>query len=481
MSLVASFVEECTRSGRWVRGIMALHGSIDSNDPLVDRARIRLSTIVIGKSWRVALGMMRCSDACHVGEMGAFLYECARSTDVPLSVWTLMSAAVLRGAERNSRAQNFYFLSAAKWTAWHHAVQLFGMLPSPEEESRRKLFDWLTINRAYADADKVRSLDLALIALRVSAGQGGALEGRNRPTGVLRSADAPLCLAHPGPDGGVSMTGILSLARAAMQGKHVSWRLPLFLLGGHRVVDGASDCFVTMIGVCCPQHWAAALRHLEPKTRTALWLASRHCWVAGLSVSKAVDMGNSEKYDILRGCAVPAARLEKLRMIRGARQRVPAPTRAGIARALADGYVLEELQLSAFGKACRRSGRWELSLHLLDRVNTDEFQRYAIQCLFAHNKGITWRQALQLVGERRPACTSVASMLIKHSGGWLEALGVLHHLIKHGARCNPQVLSAILDTGPPAHAISEVIRRLGFATNKGIDRKLGLLEETKDT
>ncbi|KEG12078.1 hypothetical protein DQ04_02021040 [Trypanosoma grayi] len=487
MSIVALFVSECARNGRWVRGLLALQGSVHSEDVGIAKARINLASMMVEKNWCTALALVRSTDVSHQDELGHFLYVCSKSTCIPSTIANDVTVAMLQSAKGNSEAQNRLFDFVIRWTTWHQALRFFHLIESPDKTSKKKLSEWLMFSRMFAGSRQKDNIDSALMRLNMPEVSHTNMTKWNqwmikqtvpatqKPSWQSSGSVKALAALNSGEP--LSITSVIYLAKAALRGERISWKLSLSLVAGNRVVEESSDVFAKVVGICCPQLWHVALERFHVEEKLALWLASCHSWRAALMLSHKLSLPSCEKYDILSRCATPVPFLRKLNAVSGATQRIREPTKKAIASMLASGYVLEELQLSAFARVCQRDGDWESALYLLDRIGTEEFHRRAITCLLQHHPSIKVKNVLRLVSDRNPATTSTASMLMGHSSGWMEALHVLRHVMAQGTKCNPQILSALLDKRPPPDVLSVVVANLKGATNDGILRRLKRLEE----
>ncbi|RNF16744.1 hypothetical protein TcG_06235 [Trypanosoma cruzi] len=483
MSIVASFVSECVRNGRWIRGLLALHGSLHSDELDVSKARIQLATTIINKDWCTALALVRTKDTFYLDELSKFIYECSRSACFPSEVFVNVVETFLQSVRGRNEGQNRIFVSAIKWTTWNQALQFLTMLESPDGKSIKEVSEWLRISRVFGSNEKRYIINTVLMQLNSSdldhlnvATQANQRTKRALPvfsaTGRQENSGLAKALNSLKTNDFLSMTSVARIANATMRGENVSWKLALSLVLKHRVVEDLNEMFARLIGVCCPQNWRVALDHFHLEGKFALWLASRQSWRAGLIVSQSNLIPVSEAYDILSRCATPTTESRKLITLSGASKRICAPSKRAIASMLASGYLLEELQLSAFSKVCQRTGDWESALLLFDRVATDEFQRRAIFSLLESCPNTTTEKVLGLVNNLHPASASTTYMMIKHSKSWTEALHILRYVMARGTRCNPQILSAFMDVDPPFNVLSLVLRKMKNATNKGILRRL---------
>ncbi|CBH15121.1 uncharacterized protein TEOVI_000398000 [Trypanosoma equiperdum] len=487
MSVVASFVAECARSGRWVRGVMALHSSIGAEDASIGRARLRLASSILRKHWCAALPLIRPEDVQYVDDLARLVHECSMCAEVPADVFDSAVVKLLTRARGKDEIQTQLFLSATKWTNWHQATRFFTMLDTPGALCRDSLMILLMNALGSGSISKQHTIGLILSQLKLTNSRHIG-NGRRDHLSSISAANAAHSYIEKGTDlvkvwsalrerDGISTKLVMSLARAAIQGERCSWKLPLSIHGRNRVVGDSTEVLSKMIAICCPQHWRAALGHFVVEGRLALWLASRYSWEAGLVVSKLVSIPRREKYDILCRCAIPLPQLRGIATVAGAKIRLSNASKRSIAVRLASGYTTEELQLSAFAKVCQKNGDWETSLSLFHRVATEEFQQRAVQCILAHCPGFGVKKLLQLVNEHCPANTWTTSMLVKHSDDWVEALYVLRHVMARGTRCNPQILSAFMDVQPPVDVVSTVVRNTTFAgRSEGIMRRLEILE-----
>ncbi|ORC89429.1 uncharacterized protein TM35_000122040 [Trypanosoma theileri] len=487
MSVVASFVLECARSGRWVRGILALQGNLNSTEVDVSRARIQLASRIFEKQWRTALDMVRTSDVSHVDEMSNFLYECSKSAYVPSDVFNNVAITLLQSAKDNDEIQNQLFRSVVKWTTWSQALELFTHVKLPNEKSLIELDEWLKCSRMFGSINKKRTIDSALMQLNLPDSRGNNLKTKGhslnkKNVSVVRKeikgqTELTDVLGALKSGKHLSMVSLVKLAKLATTEGCVSWKLPLSLVMKHRIVDDCNDVFAKMVGVCSPQLWQVALNNFSLNGKIALWLASSQNWKAALIVSQSVLLSDREKYDILSRSLTPTTQLRKVLPPTRATERVYEPTKKAIASMLASGYLLEELQLSAFAKSCQRNGDWESALYLFNRIGTEEFQQRAIKTLLEHSPNVKMEQILGLVDYRKPANTSTASMLIKNSSDWLQALFVFHYILSRGTQCNPQILSALMDAKPPIGVLSTVIEKLKWTANDGILRRMEYLKK----
>ncbi|KAH9597700.1 hypothetical protein LSM04_008042 [Trypanosoma melophagium] len=489
MSIVASFVLECARSGRWVRGILALHGNLHSTEVDLSRARIQLASGIFDKQWRTALDMVRVGDVSCVDELCHFLYECSKSPHVPAYVFENVTIKLLQSAEENAEIQNCLFLSVVKWTTWSQALKFFTHLKSPNEKSLMKLAEWLKYSRIFGSSNKKRAIGSALLQLNLPDSKGSNLKRKGEPLNkkninmltvqkeIQEQTEVTDVLDTLKPGKHLSIISLVKLAKLATTGGLVSWKLPLSLVMKNRIVEDCNEVFAKMVGVCSPQLWHLALYHFSLNGRIALWLASSQSWKAGLVVSQSVLLSDREKYDILSRCMTPTPELRKIFLPTRATERVYEPTKKAIASMLASGYLLEELQLSAFAKSCQRNGDWESALYLFNRISSDEFQQRAIKAILEHCPSIKTKRVLRLVNHRKPAKTSTASLLIKHSSDWLQALFVFNYIVSRGTQCNPQILSALMDAKPPIDVVSTVIEKLKWTANDGILRRMEELKK----
>ncbi|RNF04829.1 hypothetical protein TraAM80_04960 [Trypanosoma rangeli] len=487
MSIVASFVSECARSGRWIRGLLALHGSLTSKEIDISKARIQLATTILDKHWCTALDLVRPSDISYVDELCHFIYECSRSASVPSDLFFHTVKVFLQATRENNETQNQLFVSAINWTSWNQALQFFTMLKSPEGRSIQELSDWLRLSRMFGSNDKRHIINTALAQLHFT--DPNKLNVKTR-TNLNLKREIPFFLAPSQQEKHglanvlnslksteyLSMASVMRIATATLRGENVSWKLALSLVSKHRVVKDSNELFAKLIGVCCPQNWLVALDYFELNGKTALWLASCQSWKAGLILAQSNLLPSREAYDILSRSVIPNTESRKLITVTGASRRIDSPSKKAIAASLASGYLLEEIQLSPFSKACHRTGDWESALFLFNRIGTNEFQRRAISSLLESCPNITMEQVLGLVSTRHPASISTTSMMIKHSNSWLQALNIMRHVMARGGRCNPQVLSAFMDLNPPFSVLSQVLKKLKHATNEGIRRRLKSLE-----
>ncbi|RNF17626.1 uncharacterized protein Tco025E_04858 [Trypanosoma conorhini] len=487
MSIVASFVSECAQNGRWIRGLLALQGSLNSKEMDVSRARIQLATTILDKQWCTALALVRPSDISYVDELCRFIYDCSRSACVPSDVFVGVVKTFLQAAEERNEKQNQLFLSAIKWTSWNQALQFFTMLKDPKRKSIQELSDWLRLSHIFGSNDKRRAINTILTQLHSPYSNQPNVKSQTKHN-LQRVIPFPPAMGHEEKCGlanalnsiklteYLSMTSAMRIANAALRGENVSWKLAISLVSKHRVVKDSNELFAKMVGVCCPQNWLVALEYFQLEGKTALWLASRQSWQAGLILLQSTLLPGREAYDILSRCGTPNTESRKLITLSGASKRMPTPSKRAIASMLANGYLIEELQLSAFSKVCQRTGDWESALLLFNRMGTDEFQRRAILTLLESCPNITAEQVLRLVSARHPASASTASMMIKHANSWMQALSIMRHVMARGTRCNPQMLSAFIDVNPPPSVLSPVLKKLKHATNEGIRRRLKSLK-----
>lgn len=198
----------------------------------------------------------------------------------------------------------------------------------------------------------------------------------------------------------------------------------------------------------------------------------------------------------------------------------------GIARALARGVRLDEVQLSAAAKALAREGDWVAAVELYRRFPTPELQRHAVEALVAavvasrgssdesggatrrkrHRKGTAEDAAPTVVvggralptmvppqslaevvrlAVRLPASASVASasrreetlgthcayVLVKAAADAVEAAELLRLCVRYGTRCNPQIMSAIMDAKPRREALAGLLASYPGAVNAGVSRR----------
>nr|CCC93385.1 conserved hypothetical protein [Trypanosoma congolense IL3000] len=490
MSVVASFVAECARSGRWVRGILSLRSSNYEADTSMDMARIQLASATLDKQWIFALRLIKVSDFLYDDDtIDSFVHRSSKCSHIPAEVFNSLIVKSLKLTTSDTKRQNRLFVSAVKWASWVQATHFFSFLSHPQRRSVTELVNLL--KDAHTSGNRSTQRHIGLVIDNVNKMYiGNASDGKrcDRPricTGMVQvPSKTPVQLVRilniMGTGGEISVLEIMNLAKAAMRGEECSWKLPLSLLSGCRLVDGSSTVLAKMIGTCCAYNWRHALCHLNVNGGLGLWLASRHSWEAGLVVSQSADISARKKHDILSRCTTPLSQLRRVMKIHRASKRLDSTSKASIAALLANGYIIEELQLSAFARACQRVGDWESSIYLFERISNEEFQRRAIQCILMHRKEIKVVRLLQLISERNPASTSTASALIKHSDDWVEALWVLRHVIAQGTQCNPQILSAFMDVQPPNNIISDVLRQLRLvACNDGIFRRYKQLEVEK--
>lgn len=341
----------------------------------------------------------------------------------------------------------------------------------------------------------------------------------------------------------------------------------LSLVESSRLTPELALLYARAVGLVCSQRWAealAVLQHSEAEQQQLysnvsfkplqeqvnLWLMSRGSWTAALqalhqqqtslattttmrtaaSISLALDTVNRTAlppHALFRVCpqrSRPSYRL---------RAHTDEPVSRQIARALACGVRLDDIQLSVAGKQWAAQGRWENALHLYYRFPLPEFQKYAVRSLVksqpalpmkkvSGNKtkgrsgGATARSAnlgfgnssssdsdtdstkasfsvaaaLQLLvpengiryaadAPARPAPplnTYPASLLIGIAADWATALAVFRGCIRGGTRCTPHLLGALLrHTDIPPQELQHVLVSYPVAVN---ERMRQLVKET---
>ncbi|KAG5479389.1 hypothetical protein LSCM1_04649 [Leishmania martiniquensis] len=162
MSAISSFVLECARAGRWVRGLMALQEQNLSTDPPIRGACVALAEAVSPYSWATALSLLLPTDALrHSQEVCRVVDTVARHAEMPVDVFESSMEALLRALPQLSQSgrhpapgsfgqlevrvpcelpapmmpsipiQQQVFLSATRWCGWETAVRLLACLAAP--------------------------------------------------------------------------------------------------------------------------------------------------------------------------------------------------------------------------------------------------------------------------------------------------------------------------------------------------------------
>ncbi|KAG5479773.1 hypothetical protein LSCM4_05781 [Leishmania orientalis] len=161
MSAISSFVLECARARRWVRGLMALQEQKLSTDPSIRVACIALAQAAAPYSWAAALSLIHPTDALrHSQEVCKLVDTIARHVEMPVDVFESSMEALLivlqplsqsrrhpasgssgqlaeivscevPGLMPSPPAQQQVFLSATRWCGWETAARLLACLPAP--------------------------------------------------------------------------------------------------------------------------------------------------------------------------------------------------------------------------------------------------------------------------------------------------------------------------------------------------------------
>lgn len=284
------------------------------------------------------------------------------------------------------------------------------------------------------------------------------------------------------------------------------------------------------VGLLAPGDWHAALdvlsraevRDARLHRQLATWLVSRGDWAAALGrlahhevatppQLRSSTAGLSEgtiALDYLQRTAAPTTavlRMEpqttrpwyRLKPSLGS----TASVAQQIARALARGVRLDEVQLSIAGKEWAAHGRWEAALALYYRFPLPEFQKYAARALVAGRPALPpASSASNATAERcfsaavavallvpydgirsgasaaaRPAPplgTFAACTLMDAAASWSEALAVFRQCVRGETRCNPQVLSTLLRRPDlPPSDVRGLLKSYPAAANDGVRRR----------
>ncbi|KPA78191.1 hypothetical protein ABB37_06357 [Leptomonas pyrrhocoris] len=168
MSAIASFALECARSGRWVRGLMALQEHTNSTEAATRHACVAVAQLAAAHSWEAALCILRPMDTVrHTQEVCKTIDTVARHPQLPIDVFEDTIGAMLRALEEKvsrvnnetaeishstpsftstitpsppstspslsstAQLQRRLFLSATQWCSWETATRLLSSLPSP--------------------------------------------------------------------------------------------------------------------------------------------------------------------------------------------------------------------------------------------------------------------------------------------------------------------------------------------------------------
>jgi hypothetical protein len=152
MSAIASFVLDCARTGRWVRGLMALQGHINSTDAATRQACVAVAQVAAAHSWAAALSLLHPMDVVrHTAAVCKTIDTVARHPRLSIHHYESAIAAMLQGvgaatqdvssssaplqpssssSSSNAQLQRKIFLSATLWCSAETAGRLLKSLPS---------------------------------------------------------------------------------------------------------------------------------------------------------------------------------------------------------------------------------------------------------------------------------------------------------------------------------------------------------------
>ncbi|KAK7200198.1 hypothetical protein NESM_000071000 [Novymonas esmeraldas] len=145
MSAISSFVLDCARSGRWLRGLMALQGQQASSEPAIRAACAALAQVAAPHSWAAALSLLHVTDALqHPQEVCRTVDQVARHAELPVDVFEAYTTALLQALRSppsdngmlapvpsSASVQRRLFLDATRWCGWETAARLLACLPTP--------------------------------------------------------------------------------------------------------------------------------------------------------------------------------------------------------------------------------------------------------------------------------------------------------------------------------------------------------------
>lgn len=309
---------------------------------------------------------------------------------------------------------------------------------------------------------------------------------------------------------------------AAAAGSHSAAAASVLqLVRASRLTPELALLYTRAVGLLCPHQWAEALAVLDNSEANSsagsglqharFWLMSRGSWTAALrtlAASPSAPSATSQlSVDVVARTALPINALHRLYpqqsrpSYRLAVDAAHSVTRQ-IATALARGVRADDIQLSVAGKQWAAQGRWERALQLYQRFPRSEFQKYAARALVQARPALPPLDAASATKEVTGTFNAMAALmllvplnglryaadvparpappldifpaclLLGTASDWATALEVFRGCIRTGTRCNPQLLSALLNHADwPPEELRQVLLQYPAATNDGVRRR----------